>query len=105
LSQFFLKPHYVSEALATAEAAGITDPAALKIIESQGYFGLHYLDVMAILFVMNVLIMLLIGKLYPRKEAYIQEYTKQVDIQPWPYTKPVGALIVLSVAAIYFYFS
>ena len=59
---------------------------------------------MAILFVLNVLIMLLIGKLYPRKEAYVQEYTKQVDIRPWAYTKPIGALIVLTVAAIYIYF-
>lgn len=104
LSQFFLKPHYVSQALEAAKAQGITDPAALGVIESQGYFGLHYLDVMAILFVMNVLIMLLIGKLYPRKEAFVQEYTQQVDIRPWPYTKPIGALIVLLVAGIYFYF-
>ena len=104
LSQFFLKPHYVSEALAAAKAEGITDPNTLSIIESQGYFGLHYLDVMAILFVLNVLIMLLIGKFYPRKEAYTIEYTKQVDIQPWAYTKPIGALIVLLVAAIYIYF-
>mgnify|MGYP003320976211 CR=1 FL=1 len=105
LSQFFLKPHFVGEALAAAKAQGITDPAALSVIESQGYFGLHYLDVMAILFVLNVLIMLLIGKLYPREVAYVQEYTKQVDIKPWAYTKPIGALIVLLVAAIYIYFS
>jgi len=104
LSQFFLKPHFVDQALKAAKAQGISDPAELSIIESQGYFGLHFLDVMAILFVLNVLIMLLIGKLYPRKEAFVQEYTKQVDIQPWPYTKPTGALIVLLVAAIYIYF-
>jgi len=104
LSQFFLKPHYVGKALAAAKAKGITDPSTLSIIESQGYFGLHYLDVMAILFVLNVLIMLLIGKFYPGKEAYTIEYTKQVDIQPWAYTKPIGALIVLLVAAIYIYF-
>ena len=104
LSQFFLKPHYVGKALAAAKAKGITDPSTLSIIESQGYFGLHYLDVMAILFVLNVLIMLLIGKFYPGKEAYTIEYTKQVDIQPWAYTKPIGALIVLLVAAIYVYF-
>ena len=104
LSQFILKPHFVGEAIAQAKAEGITDPAVLSAIESQGYFGLHFLDVMAILFILNVGIMLLIGRLYPRKEAYIQKYTNQVDIQPWSYTKPVGALIVILVAAIYIYF-
>ena len=104
LSQFILKPHFVGEAIAQAKAEGITDPAVLSAVESQGYFGLHFLDVMAILFILNVGIMLLIGRLYPRKEAYIQKYTNQVDIQPWSYTKPVGALIVILVAAIYIYF-
>jgi SSS family solute:Na+ symporter len=104
LSQFILKPHFVGEAIAQAKAEGITDPAVLSAVESQGYFGLHFLDVMAILFILNVGIMLLIGRLYPRKEAYIQKYTNQVDIQPWSYTKPVGALIIILVAAIYIYF-
>ena len=105
VSQFFLKPHFVSQAVTQAKLDGITDPSALAVVESQGYFGLHYLDVMAILFVLNVLIMLLIGKFYPREEAYTQAYTKQVDIKPWPYTKAVGGLIVLIVAAIYIYFA
>ena len=105
VSQFFLKPHFVSQAVTEAKLDGITDPSALAVVESQGYFGLHYLDVMAILFVLNVLIMLLIGKFYPREEAYTQAYTKQVDIKPWPYTKAVGGLIVLIVAAIYIYFA
>lgn len=104
LSQFILKPHFVGEAIAKAKAEGITDPAVLSAVESQGYFGLHFLDVMAILFILNVGIMLLIGRLYPRKEAYIQKYTNQVDIQPWSYTKPVGALIIILVTAIYIYF-
>ena len=104
LSQFILKPHFVGEAIAQAKAEGITDPAVLSAVESQGYFGLHFLDVMAILFILNVGIMLLIGRLYPRKEAYIQKYTNQVDIQPWSYTKPVGALIIILVTAIYIYF-
>ena len=43
----------------------------------------HYLHIMAILFVTNVVIMLIIGKYYPRKEAYVQEYTEQVNITPW----------------------
>ena len=60
---------------------------------------------MAILFVLNVLIMLLIGRLYPRAEAFEQVYTKQVDITPWQPAKFVGSLIVLIVVMIYIYFS
>ncbi|HMC00058.1 MAG TPA: hypothetical protein VKN14_03370, partial [Flavobacteriaceae bacterium] len=65
----------------------------------------HYLHVMAILFTANILIMLIIGKFYPRKEAYVQEYTKQVDIQPWKHVKLVGGIITLVVIAIYIYFA
>ena len=66
---------------------------------------LHYLDVMAILFLLNVGIMLLIGKYYPRKEAYIQEYTKQVDIVPWKYVKQAGITICAIVISIYLFFA
>ena len=65
----------------------------------------HFLHVMAILFVLNVLIMLLIGKFYPRKEAYVQHYTKQVDITPWKYLNSVGITICIIVLGIYIYFA
>src|SRR5210317_1767160 len=48
-------------------------------------------------FVLNVLIMLLIGKFYPRKEAYQQEYTEQVDITPWKHLNIVGISICIIV--------
>ena len=65
----------------------------------------HYLHVMAILFILNILIMLIIGKLYPRKEAYVQEYTKQVDITPWKYVKQAGIAVCIIVVSIYIYFA
>jgi len=105
ISQFLLQPYFVDKALTKAAADGITDVAELNIIESQAYFGLHFLDVMAILFVLNVLIMLIIGRLQPREEAYEQEYTKQVDITPWKYAKPFGIGVIIVVASIYAYFS
>ena len=64
----------------------------------------HFLHVMAILFVFNIIVMLIIGKLYPRETDYVQEYTKQVDINAWKYVKPVGALILLIVISTYIYF-
>lgn len=65
----------------------------------------HFLHVMAGLFVMNVIIMLLIGKYSPRETPYEQEYTQEVDITPWKYVKPVSAIISVTVISIYFYFS
>jgi SSS family solute:Na+ symporter len=59
---------------------------------------------MAILFVLNVVIMLIIGKIKPREEAFVQEYTKQVDITPWKYTKQVGVAICAIVIDVYIYF-
>lgn len=104
ISQFVLQPYFVKKALTEAETLGITDTAELAVIKSQAYFGLHYLDVMAILFVLNVLIMLLIGIFKPRTEDYVQEYTKQVDITPWKFAKPAGVIIIIMVASIYVYF-
>ena len=82
LSQFVLKPYVVGE---------------------ENYP--HFLHVMAILFLLNVAIMLIIGKLYPRKEDYVQEYTKQVSIEPYKYVKQVGAVICFIVVVIYIYFA
>ncbi len=37
---------------------------------------------MAILFTLNVVIMLIIGKIKPRETDFVQEYTQQLDIEP-----------------------
>lgn len=103
LSQFILQPYYVNKALANAEVSGITDQATLALIKAQAYP--HFLDVMAILFVLNIVIMLIIGKLKPRKEPFVQEYTKQVDITPWKYTKQTGIAICIIVISVYIYFA
>jgi SSS family solute:Na+ symporter len=64
----------------------------------------HFLHVMAILFVLNVLIMLLIGRFKPMAEPYEQKYTEQVDITPWKYLNVVGIAICLMVLGVYIYF-
>ncbi len=64
----------------------------------------HFLHVMAILFVLNVVIMLIIGKLYPRKEAFQLRYSQQVDITPWKYLHIAGLVICAIVISVYAYF-
>ncbi len=82
ISQFILKPH---------------------VFGDDNY--LHFLHVMAILFVMNVIIMLVIGMVKPRKVAFELPYTEQVDITPYRFVKPVGLAIVIIVVLMYAYFS
>jgi len=103
LSQFILQPYFVAKALESAKFAGITDQADLALVEAQAYP--HFLDVMAILFILNVVIMLTIGKLKPSAHTYVQEYTQQVNIEPWKYTKHVGFTICTIVIVVYIYFA
>ncbi|WGK64399.1 solute:sodium symporter family transporter [Croceiramulus getboli] len=65
----------------------------------------HFLHVMAILFVLNIIIMLVIGRFYPAAKSFELEYTRQVDINPYKYVKQVGLLIVVIVVGVYIYFA
>ena len=103
ISQFILKPIFENKAVNTAKSSGIINEADLEIIKSGAYP--HFLHVMALLFILNVIIMLVVGKLYPREKDFELVYTKQVDITPWKYTKQVGIVICLIVISSYVYFS
>lgn len=102
LSQFILQPHFVGKALSQAEVNGITNVDQLALIEAEAYP--HFLHVMGILFVVNTAIMLIIGKIKPRETSFVQQYTEQVDIEPWKYVKLAGALVVIIVVSTYVYF-
>ena len=103
ISLLFLEPHFRESAVALAQSQGITDPAQLSIIKAEAYP--HYLHVMGILFVFNVLVMLLFGKIMPLKEIAKEESTDVIDITPWKYAFVVGAFIAILVISTYFVFS
>ncbi len=65
----------------------------------------HYLHVMAILFVFNVIVMLAIGRMRPRSSDYIAEDTGDVELNRWPLAVPVGSVIILVVASTYVIFT
>lgn len=56
-------------------------------------------------FVILVLGMLLIGKVAPRREAWVHEDVKAVDLTPWKGAVPVGIVLLVLVFAIYFAFA
>lgn len=104
ISQFILKPQMVDAALEEAAQAGITDEAALHMVEAGAYP--HFLHVNMILFLLNIGIMLLIGKFYPREEAFELKYTEKVEITPYKYVKQVGGLLISAIViCIYIYFA
>jgi solute:Na+ symporter, SSS family len=93
ISQFIIKPTFnIVEMVEGVETVtGNTYP--------------HFLHVMAILFVLNIIIMLIIGKLQPRAKDYELTYTNQVDITPWKYLKITGIAVCVIVIGIYVYFA
>ena len=87
----------------------ITYLVALYIIrpislENGTYFP-HFLHLMGMIFVIALIIMFTVSYFKPRETAYVQVYTKQVDITNWKYLKPVGFTICAIVIAIYIYFA
>lgn len=103
ISQFIMKPIFIDNALADALSKGITSQNELDRISAEAYP--HFLHVMAILFVINMIVMLLIGKLYPRPNAYKFIDSGTVDIQKWKYSGLFGVLIILVVISTYIFFN
>jgi SSS family solute:Na+ symporter len=89
--------------VALAQSQDITDLAELSIIKAEAYP--HYLHVMGILFVLNIAVMLIFGKLMPKKEALIEDKTNLIDVTPWKYAFVIGAFISILVISTYFIFS
>lgn len=102
-SQFVLKPIFTERAIENAAASGVTDAGELAVISAEAYP--HFLHVMAILFVINMSVMLLIGKFYPTQEAYTIEDSGRVDISKWKYASMVGIIIILMVISTYVIFN
>ena len=103
VSLLFLEPHFREAAVAAAEMQGITNAVALSIIKAEAYP--HYLHVMGILFIFNIVVMLIFGKLKPRTETLPEADTKVIDITPWKYAFAIGAVISVMVFSTYFIFS
>jgi solute:Na+ symporter, SSS family len=66
---------------------------------------LHFLHVYAILFVVEVAIMLLFGRLQPRSENWSYQPVQGVDLTPWRYAIPCAFTLMSCVVALYLLFS
>ncbi|MFK7811844.1 MAG: solute:sodium symporter family transporter [Maribacter sp.] len=102
ISLLGLGPNMVEFALAKANANGITDAAQLAVIKAEAYP--HYLHIMGILLVVNIIIMLIVGAVKPKQDEYIPHITDAIDTTPWKYATIVGILITLLVLSTYLIF-
>lgn len=102
ISQFVLSPYFVDQALAEAAANGISDAKTLSIIKAKAYP--HFLHVMGALFVLNVIVMLVIGRVAPRDTDYEPMATEQVDMTPWKYATISAIIITALVLSTYLIF-
>lgn len=102
ISLLGLGPAMINSAMAKAAENGITDAGQLAIIKAEAYP--HFLHIMGILFVVNIIIMLIIGAVKPKTEEYVPEVTKVIDTTPWKYATVVGILVALLVLSTYLIF-
>lgn len=66
---------------------------------------ISFLHLMGILFVLTIIIMFSISYFKPRETDFSDVYTKQLDITPWKYLKPIGYSICGLVIMIYIFLS
>jgi SSS family solute:Na+ symporter len=65
----------------------------------------HFLHLYAILFVLEVAMMLAIGAWRPQKEETSIRQTAEVDLTPWAYALPCAVTLLSCVVALYVVFS
>ncbi len=66
---------------------------------------LHFLHQYAILFALEVAIMLGCGALFPRDEPWAFARSERVDLTPWRFARPLAVTLLSCVVAIYLVFS
>jgi SSS family solute:Na+ symporter len=66
---------------------------------------IHFLHLYGILFVIEVAMMLVIGRLYPRPEAWTFKRSDKIDLQSWRYAVPCSVTLASSVVGLYLLFS
>lgn len=82
----------------------VTAYALLRFVFDEA-ITLHFLHQYAILFVIEVIIMLVAGYLRPRETPWNFTMDAQVDLKPWRFAKPLAVTLFSCVVALYLLFS
>jgi solute:Na+ symporter, SSS family len=87
-----------------AIAIGYFVPAVNAFI-GPGEGQLHEFHFLGVVFAALIALMLISGRIAPRKTPWVHEYSGDVDLTPWPLAKPIGLALVAFVLAVYVYFA
>ena len=66
---------------------------------------IHFLHILAVLFIISVIMMLIIGKFYPREVPFTLPDNKAVDIKPWKNRYAMSVLVIVVMILSYVVFS
>jgi len=66
---------------------------------------LHFIHLYAILFFIEVAIMLVVGMRYPRAAVWTYSTSHKVDLQPWRFARPCAVTLISCVIGLYLLFS
>ncbi|WP_379553599.1 solute:sodium symporter family transporter [Qipengyuania sp. DGS5-3] len=66
---------------------------------------LHFIHLYAVLFVIEIAIMLAAGYWHPRAEAYVPPSKSEVDMTPWRFARPTAFTLFSCVVGLYLLFS
>ncbi len=84
------------------------------VIIAVGYFvqpfkgmveDMHEFHFLGAVFALLLVVMVIIGKLAPREQEFVQEDVKAVDMTPWKHAKLTGTILCVIVVAIYVVFA
>ncbi len=64
---------------------------AMEVLNSTD--PIHFLHMLALVFVLTVIVMLIVSRYYPAENTYHQKTSLMVDLTPWKYGKLTGVLI------------
>lgn len=67
--------------------------------------GIHFLHILAMLFVLTTAIMLVIGKMAPMQTAYVAQNKQVVDLKPWKNRHWINGLLLLFMIIMFLVFS
>jgi solute:Na+ symporter, SSS family len=67
--------------------------------------GINFIHIYGILFTIEVLMMIVIGKWKPLEKAYHYQADSKVAMTPWKYALPMSIILLASVAVVYVIFS
>jgi len=84
---------------------GLASIAVGYFVYPKDFVQIHEFHFLGIVFISLIVLMLVIGSLKPREQAFEQHPSGDVDLTPWRWAKPVGVLILLTVFSIYRYFA